>query len=99
VGPFAAAGALATSAANAPAVASRRNLRIELPLVDTLQLRYTGRRVEVPTSGRQICLARIAGDNERFRVLDSRPVDEEDESPFVGCYRLRRRRDTLTAAK
>src|SRR3954467_11591494 len=47
-GPFAAGGAVATDAASAPAVASRRNLRIELPFVDTLQRWYTGRGVEVP---------------------------------------------------
>src|SRR4051794_9726264 len=47
-GPFAAAGDVANKAASAPAVASRRNLRMGLPFVDTLQLRYTGRDVEVP---------------------------------------------------
>ena len=26
----------------------------------------------------------IAGDNQRFRVLDVVPFEEEDESPFVG---------------
>jgi hypothetical protein len=33
----------------------------------------------------------IAGKNEHFRVLDVVPVEEEDESPFVGlrCYRSR----------
>jgi hypothetical protein len=31
------------------------------------------------------------GGGRRFRVLDVVVVDEEDESPFVGCYRSRRR--------
>jgi hypothetical protein len=30
----------------------------------------------------------IAGSNERFRVLDVVPFDEEDESPFVGLLKV-----------
>lgn len=30
----------------------------------------------------------IAGSNQRFRVLDVVPFDEEDESPFVGLLRV-----------
>jgi hypothetical protein len=33
----------------------------------------------------------IAGDNQRFRVIDVVPFGEEDESPFVGCSRSRLR--------
>ena len=33
----------------------------------------------------------IAGSNERVRVVVVVLFDEEDESPFVGCYRSRRR--------
>jgi hypothetical protein len=32
----------------------------------------------------------IAGSNQRFRVVDVVLFAEEDESPFVGCYRSRR---------
>ena len=30
----------------------------------------------------------IAGKNERFRVLDLVPFEEEDESPFVGLLKV-----------
>jgi hypothetical protein len=30
----------------------------------------------------------IAGSNERFRVLDLVPFDEENESPFVGLLQV-----------
>jgi hypothetical protein len=30
----------------------------------------------------------IAGSNERFRVLDVVPFEEEDESPFVGLLQV-----------
>jgi hypothetical protein len=30
------------------------------------------------------------GGGRRFRVLDVVPFEEEDESPFVGCYKSRR---------
>ena len=30
----------------------------------------------------------IAGENQRFRVLDVVPFDEEDESPFVGLLQV-----------
>ncbi len=30
----------------------------------------------------------IAGTNERFRVLDVVPFEEEDESPFVGLLKV-----------
>jgi hypothetical protein len=30
----------------------------------------------------------IAGKNERFRVVDVVPFDEEDESPFVGLLQV-----------
>ena len=30
----------------------------------------------------------IAGSNQRFRVLDVVPFEEEDESPFVGLLQV-----------
>ena len=30
----------------------------------------------------------LAGANQRFRVLDVVPFEEEDESPFVGLLRV-----------
>jgi hypothetical protein len=30
----------------------------------------------------------IAGDNEHFRVLELVPIEEEDESPFVGLLQV-----------
>jgi hypothetical protein len=30
----------------------------------------------------------IAGNNQRFRVVDVVPFDEEDESPFVGLLQV-----------
>jgi hypothetical protein len=35
----------------------------------------------------------IAADNQRFRVLDVVPFEEEDESPFVGLLQVEAKRE------